>query len=91
MSYRPKKTRKIHDTLRRLVAVYNGLMKPHGFNIGINLGAAAGAGVPGHLHWHLVPRWNGDTNFMPTLAGTRVISQSLKALYDLLAPALQMI
>lgn len=56
-----------------------------GFNIGLNLGRVAGAGVPGHLHWHLVPRWHGDNNFMPTLAGTRMISQSLDAIWQSLA------
>lgn len=70
--------------LGHLTNVLQRLMNCDGFNIGLNLGRVAGAGVPGHLHWHLVPRWHGDTNFMPVLADTNVIPQSLDALYQLL-------
>jgi len=59
-------------------------IKPHGFNIGMNFGRCAGAGLPGHLHIHVVPRWDGDTNFMHVCSDTDVISQSLTELLDLL-------
>jgi ATP adenylyltransferase len=62
-------------------------LKPDGYNIGMNISASAGAGITGHLHIHIVPRWKGDTNFMPVLAGTKVISQSLKSLRKLLKDA----
>ncbi len=62
-------------------------LKPDGFNIGINLSRSAGAGIPGHIHIHIVPRWNGDTNFMPVVAKTKVISQSLSELHKLLKKA----
>jgi ATP adenylyltransferase len=75
----------VMETLRQMVGVLGELMHPDGFNVGLNLGHAAGAGLPGHLHWHVVPRWHGDTNFMPVLADVKVIVQSLDALYDLLA------
>jgi ATP adenylyltransferase len=76
------------QTMNRMVAVLDELMHPDGYNIGLNLGKAAGAGLPGHLHWHVVPRWNGDTNFMPVLTETKVIVQSLETLYDLLVDRL---
>jgi ATP adenylyltransferase len=59
-------------------------IEPHGFNVGMNFGRCAGAGLPGHLHIHVVPRWQGDTNFMSVCSETKVISQSLSELFDLL-------
>jgi ATP adenylyltransferase len=75
----------IQHLLHRMVDVLGQTMHPDGYNVGLNLGKAAGAGLPGHLHWHIVPRWSGDTNFMPVMTDTRVIVQSLDALYDLLS------
>lgn len=70
------------ETLRRVVAVLDRMLRPQGYNIGLNLGKSAGAGLPGHLHWHVVPRWDGDTNFMPVLGGAKVIVESLDAFYE---------
>lgn len=85
----PEELLETMETLRHMVRVLDDLMHPDGYNIGLNLGHAAGAGLPGHLHWHVVPRWHGDTNFMPLLADTKVIVQSLDTLYDLLTERLR--
>jgi ATP adenylyltransferase len=76
----------LHDTLRRAVKVLEIALEPHGINLGMNLGPEAGAGIPDHIHYHLVPRWTGDTNFMPIIAETKVISQHILATYDELKP-----
>lgn len=73
---------------RRAVAALRDVMAPDGFNAGLNIGEVAGAGYADHLHLHVVPRWRGDTNFMPVLGGTRVISQALEQTRDALVAAL---
>jgi ATP adenylyltransferase len=70
-------------------ALLRTAVKAQGFNVGLNLGECAGAGVADHLHIHVVPRWSGDTNFMPVIAGTRTISEGLRSLYDKLIAAQQ--
>ena len=72
--------------LRRTVKALREEMQPHGFNIGVNMGRVAGAGVPDHLHWHVVPRWSGDTNFMPAIGQTRVMPELLAETARRLAP-----
>jgi ATP adenylyltransferase len=79
----------IFDLLVRMEQTLDRLMHPQGFNIGLNIGRAAGAGVPGHLHFHLVPRWNGDHNFMTTVAQVKVIPQALEELHGELQKALR--
>jgi ATP adenylyltransferase len=72
------------QALQTMTGLIRRRMSAEGFNLGLNIGRIAGAGLPGHLHWHLVPRWGGDTNFMPVLSNINVIPQSLEALYELL-------
>lgn len=67
----------LQDELRRAAAVVRATYQPEGLNVGMNLGRIAGAGIDEHLHWHVVPRWAGDNNFMPVLADTRVVVEAL--------------
>ena len=75
------------DVTERCIQVLRTVMRPQGFNVGYNLGAAAGAGLKDHLHQHIVPRWIGDTNLMPVLADVTVVPQALDDLYRELKPA----
>jgi ATP adenylyltransferase len=76
------------DMVIRAVKVIKAALSPCGFNLGVNLGRVAGAGVEGHLHTHIVPRWEGDTNYMPILSSTKVVSEALHETYTRLKKAL---
>lgn len=82
-----KEYAQLMDLLRETKDLLQAALKPEGFNVGINLGRIAGAGIPGHVHVHIVPRWRGDHNFMPVTANTKVISQSLSVIYKKLKDA----
>ncbi|MFC1658324.1 HIT domain-containing protein [Candidatus Omnitrophota bacterium] len=71
----------IFKTLRLVMGLLDKVLKPQGYNLGMNIGKCGGAGIPGHLHLHIVPRWQADTNFMPVISGTKIVSQSLEELY----------
>ena len=76
----------VHSQLADCVRILGRAFAPHGFNVGMNLGRVAGAGVADHMHWHVVPRWEGDTNFMPLLAETKVMPEHVLDTYDKLLP-----
>jgi ATP adenylyltransferase len=76
----------LNEVLRRSMDIVRRALNPSGMNLGMNLGKSAGAGIEDHLHWHIVPRWEGDTNFMPVIDETRVMPQHLLDSYDRLQP-----
>ena len=78
--------RALHELLRRSTAILREAMGAHGMNLGMNLGRVAGAGIDQHCHWHIVPRWNGDTNFMPVVGDVKVLSEHVAGTYARLAP-----
>jgi ATP adenylyltransferase len=79
----------LQGLVRRSVRALRESSEPHGFNVGLNLGPVGGAGIPDHLHWHVVPRWGGDTNFMSVVGQTRVLPQLLTETADRLRPAFE--
>ncbi|MCB2204163.1 HIT domain-containing protein [bacterium] len=70
--------REMHEVIRDWLRVFASVMHPQGFNFGSNIGRVGGAGIDSHIHMHIVPRWNGDANFMPVIADTKVISESME-------------
>jgi ATP adenylyltransferase len=73
--------------VQRSEQVLERVMSPEGFNVGVNVGRAAGAGIPDHVHMHMVPRWNGDTNFMPVLDEVKVVNEHLERTWEKLVEA----
>jgi ATP adenylyltransferase len=78
---RAEEAMELFDIVKKGLGLLKEVMKPTGFNIGLNMGKVAGAGIAEHLHTHIVPRWQGDTNFMPVLSDTRVVSEAVSATY----------
>lgn len=72
-------------TIKNSIKVLEHISMPHGFNIGVNQGRVAGAGIPGHIHFHIVPRWNGDTSFMAVVSDTKIVSQSLEETREIIS------
>ena len=82
----PDEFLELQEMLRTALGILQAAYAPHGANLGMNLGKVAGAGVADHLHWHLVPRWGGDTNFMPVLGDTKVMIEHLHASWERMRP-----
>ena len=76
-----KEAKELFDIIKKGLELLKEVMKPTGFNIGLNVGKVAGAGIAEHLHTHIVPRWQGDTNFMPVLSDTKVVSEAVSGTY----------
>ena len=72
--------------LKHFIKILKKVYQPQGFNIGLNLGSVAGAGIPDHLHYHIIPRWGGDTNFFPLIAKTKLVIEKVEQSYDRLEP-----
>lgn len=79
---KPEVASEFFELIQKAVAAIKKTLKPHALNVGMNLGRMSGAGIPGHLHMHVVPRWNGDTNFLPVIGKTSVVSIPLEPIYD---------
>lgn len=79
----------LSQLLQRSLEALRATGDPHGFNVGMNLGRTAGAGIPDHVHWHIVPRWSGDTNYMPVVGDTRVLPELLAETYARLKPGFE--
>jgi ATP adenylyltransferase len=79
----------IMETTSQMIDILKKVLKPQGFNFGANIGRAAGAGVDDHIHFHIVPRWNGDTNFMPTLGDIKVVSEDMIAIFTKIKNAIK--
>jgi ATP adenylyltransferase len=88
LGIRPEEQKEIFSLIQLGIKILNRVMNPHGFNIGMNLGRVSGAGITDHLHFHVVPRWNGDTNFMPIIGKTKVISEAIEKSYEKLHRAI---
>jgi ATP adenylyltransferase len=82
-----ERTIALMQQVRRSLRILESLMSPNGFNVGVNIGHEAGAGIPDHVHVHVVPRWAGDTNFMPVLADVKVVSEHLEQTWEKMSAA----